>query len=193
LNDLFEKLPNKKELNPNEWVEVIEPIVEAVPEFFTKQFGEWECVATEYELHEDIFGEEKKFKGYIDAIIKIPKKNKKNSFEYWILDHKTCGWGWSFDKKTDFKKQLQLILYKKFWSEKMKIDLKDIKCAFLLLKRTTKKERCELVMVSVGEKTLEKANSILVEFLGSIKKGIAPKNKNSCRYCVYSGTRHCKF
>ena len=198
LNELFSKLKTTKELKESEWHNVIQPILDSIPSFLEKEFLGWEFVDSESELYEEILGENtKKFKGYIDAIIKIPKMAKRNGvqvqvgWEYWIIDWKTTSWGWALEKKIDPKKTMQLVFYKYFWSKKNNISLKDIKCGFVLLKRTTKKERCELVTVSVGEKTLEKALDTLQQFLGSIKKGLAPKNRNSCQYCVYYKTQYC--
>lgn len=198
LNELFDKLKPAKELKESEWHDVIQPILDSVPIFLEKEFPGWEFVDAESELYEEILGENvKKFKGYIDAIIRIPKMGKKNGisiqigWEYWIIDWKTTSWGWAFEKKIDPKKIMQLVFYKYFWSKKNDISFKDIKCGFVLLKRTTKKERCELVTVSVGDKTLEKALDTLQQFLGSIKKGLAPKNRDSCTYCVYYKTTHC--
>jgi hypothetical protein len=109
-----------------------------------------------------------------------------------ILTHNTTSWGWKFDKKTDFKKTVQLAFYKIFWSKKNNIPLKDIKTAFVLLKRTAKKDRCELVPVSVGEKTIEKAMETLYVFLGSLKQNLTKKNRDACEYCVYHKTPHCQ-
>ena len=191
LTELFTKLKTTKELKESEWQNTIEPILTSVPLFLEKEFPGWEYVGSESELYEQIIGEEvKKFKGYIDAIIRVP--NKKGGYTYYILDWKTTSWGWALEKKIDPKKTMQLVLYKYFWSKKTGIPLKDIRCGFVLLKRITKKERCELVTVSVGDKTLEKALDIVQQFLGSIKKGLAPKNRDSCTYCVYYKTSHCK-
>ena len=76
-----------------------------------------------------------KFKGFIDGIIKVPKK-RGTGHVYWIIDWKTSGaWGWRRDKKQDLGMTAQLILYKHFWAKKHNIDLKDIRCGFILLKR----------------------------------------------------------
>jgi hypothetical protein len=196
LTERFEKLKKttafEEELSKGNWHDAIEPILESVPKFLNEEFPGWEYVATEAELYEDIPDENvKKFKGFIDAVIKVPKNTKDGGYKYWIIDHKTTSWGWRFDKKNDPKKILQLVFYKYFWATKNNVPLKDVQCAFLLLKRTTKKERCELVKVSVGDATVEKALKTLSQFLGMIKKGFAPKNRNSCKYCIYKGTEHC--
>lgn len=109
-----------------------------------------------------------------------------------ILTHNTTSWGWGTDKKTDIKKTYQLVLYKHFWSKKLGILPNDIKCGFVLLKRTAKsKERCEYVPVSVGDITTAKALEVLHTSLNYAKKGLYTKNKDSCKFCVYKNTPHC--
>ena len=56
----------------------------------------------------------------------------------------------------------QLMLYKHFWSKKHSVELKDIRCGFILLKRGGKPGKvCELVTVSVGQKKKKKALKIM--------------------------------
>ena len=190
LTEAFDKLPNKASLKEKDWHDTMEPILTELISFLDTTFPSWEFVDAEAELFEPIDGSEKKFKGYIDAIIRTPKKNG-SGWTYHILDWKTCAWGWQQSKKTDPKKTLQLVYYKIFWAAKHSIPLKDIKTGFILLKRTTKKERCEYVPVTAGPKTIEDAMSQLYTFLGSIKKNLSSKNRDSCTYCVYKKTPHC--
>ena len=182
-----------------EFLDSIRPILEEVPRFLEENFKDWEYVAAEQQLFEsmvdDTGNEQTKFKGYIDGIIKYPKSSrlktgKSDEYEYLILDWKCTGWGWSADKQRDPKKQMQLVLYKHFWSKKMNIDLSNIRCGFVLLTRKGKK-RCSLIPVSVGPKTTQNALNTINVMLGSLKKGMFPKNRNSCRFCEYSNTEHC--
>jgi len=108
------------------------------------------------ELYEEIAGQDIKFKGFVDAMIKA--KNKRGLWCLWILDWKTSGpRGWSSDKRRDVLVQSQPVLYKNFCSQKFEIDPKDIKCGFVVLKRGLKPNKaCELIEVSAGPKTLEK-------------------------------------
>ena len=86
----------------------------------------------------------------------------------------------------------QLILYKYFWSRKHSVELKDIRCGFILLKRGGKSGRvCELVTVSVGPKALEKATKIMNNMIYSVRKGTFLKNRDSCRYCQFKDTEYC--
>jgi hypothetical protein len=87
----------------------------------------------------------------------------------------------------------QLILYKHFWAKKHNIDLKDIRCGFVLLKRAGKKGKvCELVKVSVGPKTLNRGIKIMKNMINSVNKKLFLKNRNSCKFCPYYKTKHCK-
>ena len=87
----------------------------------------------------------------------------------------------------------QLILYKHFWSIKHNIPLKDIRCAFILIKRGAKPGKvCDIVSVSVGPKTLEKGVKLMRNMIKSVRKGMFLKNRNNCKFCPYENTEHCK-
>jgi len=171
----------------NMWDEVIN--------FLNSEFPGWECLKAEEELYEKIedLDIDLSFKGFIDGILKVPKKRGKGH-EYWIIDWKTAGaWGWRRDKKQDLGMTAQLILYKHFWAKKHNIDLKDIRCAFILLKRGAKPGKvCDLVKVSVGPKTYEKGLKLMRNMIKTTNKGMFLKNRNSCTFCPYKGTEHCK-
>jgi len=125
-------------------------------------------------------------------VLKVPKKRGKG-YEYWIIDWKTAGaWGWRRDKKQDLGMTAQLILYKHFWAKKHNIDLKDVRCGFVLLKRGGKKGKvCELVKVSVGPKTYAKGVKLMRSMISSVSKGMYLKNRNSCKFCQFHQTEHC--
>ena len=111
----------------------------------------------------------------------------------YIVTHNTSDWGWTADKKRDFNKQLQIMLYKIFYCQKMNLDLKEIKCGFVLLKRKPNKEGsyCEFVPVSVGEKSMERALSVVNSMVNQVKQGRTMKNRWSCRFCKFANTKHC--
>ena len=73
----------------------------------------------EFKLEEPIKGCDRKFLGYIDLILYDPEKDI-----YHILDLKTSSWGWNKQQLSDTLKLYQVILYKKFFCEKMNIDPK---------------------------------------------------------------------
>lgn len=206
-----------------------------VPGFLDVQFPGWSGFAAEMNIFESIDGQvNKHFKGFIDAVIQVPRKPRKASapskgtgnrsimrvsslrltepakglleegeesevepdikisplgekYDYWIIDHKTCSWGWDASKKRDYQKQLQLMLYKHFFCKMFNLNLDRVKCGFLLLKRTPRKggERCELVKVSVGPKSQAKAVNTIHTMLNSVMSGRVLKNRNSCRFCEF--------
>ena len=123
----------------------------------------------------------------------IIREFTQKGFEYWIIDWKTAqSYGWRREKKQDFSMLAQLVMYKHFWSKKHSIELKDIRCGFILLKRGGKPGRvCELVTVSVGPKSLEKGLKIMNSMVSSVRKGLFFKNRNSCTYCQFKDTEYC--
>jgi hypothetical protein len=70
------------------------------------------------------------FIGFIDVLLKDKVKD-----EYIIIDLKTATRGWSKYQKNDKVKTSQMLLYKKFYSEKYNIPLNKIKVEYQILKR----------------------------------------------------------
>jgi len=167
-------------------------LIEITPEikpYFDATFPGWKWVASEHVLYEQIEDTPHAFKGFIDLVIEVPVKKKKIT---WLVDWKSCAWGWGYDKKNNPITQRQLVFYKKFYAEKMGLDIKDMRCGFVLLKRTAKPgQRIELIPVSAGELTIERATKQARNMLSSLKKGIALKNRESCKWCPFNGTDHC--
>lgn len=158
--------------------------------FMDQTFPGWKHVASEFPLYEGIDDTKHAFKGFIDLIIEVPGKKDKKL--YWILDLKTTQWGWDRDKKSDEVTRYQLIYYKNFWSRKLQINPKDIRCAFILLKKRGKPGKfCESITVSVGDVTTGRAMKTLRNMLASVARGVALKNKGACKWCEFKGTVHC--
>jgi len=162
-----------------------------VPAFLDKEFPGWEPVQAEEELYEKIPEKEMLFKGFIDVIIKVPRKN--GTYKYWILDWKTAkSYGWDRRKKQDFLTHAQIILYKYFWATKNDIPLKDVGCGFVLLKRGGKPGKmCDLFKISSGPKAIEKARKIVNNMISSVRRGFFIKNRESCTFCQFYNTEHC--
>lgn len=196
----FNSIEKQAEIT-RDWINPIDTILRQLPGWMDQQFPDWELVAAEMDLFEPIEKQTNKFfKGFVDVILKIPKsapkrKSKKpyiQEYVYWVLDLKSTSWGWNFQKKTDPHKRMQLSLYKHFVSKKLGIPLKEIKCGFILLKRTAKlNSQIELVEVSIGDKTRTDALDVMAKVIGSIAKGFVTKNRNNCRYCPYFNTKNC--
>jgi hypothetical protein len=70
------------------------------------------------------------FVGFIDVLLK-----DKTTQEYIIIDLKTSTRGWNKYQKNDKVKTSQMLLYKKFYSEKYDISLDKIKVEYQILKR----------------------------------------------------------
>ena len=174
-----------------EWCRWASNMWDDVPTFLDETFPGWEPVSAEEALYEDIDGKGVKFKGFIDVVIKVPRKN--GTWKYWILDWKTAkSYGWDRRKKQDPLTQAQIVLYKHFWATKNKVPLKDVGCGFILLKRGGKPgNMCELFKVSAGPTAIKKATKMVENMIYSIRKGLYFKNRNSCTFCDYYNTPHC--
>lgn len=194
--DLFTKGPFPSwassgfgDLDP--WLDRARKLVADVPAFLDTMFPGWVCHAAEEQLYESIANQPVNFKGFIDAVLKVPDKRGKD--RYWIIDWKTCGWGWARDKQQDPNVQLQLVLYKAFWAQKHGVDPKDVRCAFALLKRDGKAgSSISLVPVSVGPTTLSRGLKVIDNHTRSVRRGMFLKNRESCRFCEFDNTEHCK-
>ena len=174
----------------DDWVQWANNMWDDVPRFLDETFPGWETVSAEEELYEKLY-DDISFKGFIDVIIKVPRKN--GTYKYWILDWKTSkAYGWDRRKKQDPLTQAQIILYKHYWAEKNNIDIKDIGCGFILLKRGVKPgNMCDLVKVSAGPKAIEKANKMVRSMVSNVRKKFSIKNRESCRFCDYHETQYC--
>lgn len=193
IRGIWEKNKDVKGFEPSTlagYVKEAEAILTDVPAWMDETFPDWEFVDAEHYLYEAIDNKPHAFKGFIDGIIKC--KGPRGKTLFWLLDWKTTGWGWTADKKSDPMVCAQLVLYKNFWSQKTGNDPKDVRCGFVLLKRSAKKDKhCELVTTSVGDVTTHRSLTVINSMLGSVKKGIAIKNRNACTFCDYYNTPHC--
>tara|TARA_B100000212_G_scaffold318945_1_gene275754 strand:+ start:1851 stop:2684 length:834 start_codon:yes stop_codon:yes gene_type:complete len=179
-----------KHNNLNNWLIWAENSIRALPDFLENTFPGWEYVAAEESLYENIDRFNMKFKGYIDCIIRVPYKDK---YKYWIIDWKTSnGRGWSIEKQRDFLLQTQLILYKHFWGTKNNIEMKNIKCGFVLLKKVKNVNKvCQLINLSSGPKSIEKSKKTMTNMISAVNKKLYLKNRNSCKFCLFYNTEHC--
>jgi len=167
-----------------------ENILAEVPAFVDTTFPKWEFIDAEHQLYEPIEGQPHAFKGFIDGVIKAEGARGKSVV--WLIDWKTTSWGWNRYKREDEMIKAQLVLYKNYWTKKVDVNPKDVRCGFVLLKRTAKPtQHCELIPVSVGDVTSKKSLKIVNNMVVSVKRGIALKNRSSCTYCVYKDTEHC--
>lgn len=163
-------------------------------EFFDsihKVFGNFEVIAMEERIKEPFENKHnKKFKGFIDMIIKLEDET------YVIIDLKTTSWGWDLKKRTDKLTTYQLTFYKNFFSQKYNIPLDKIKTFFILLKRTVKKDRIEIFEVPCGERKIKNSLELLAKTTDQIESCPPMKNRASCKpeggfACPFYKTEFC--
>jgi hypothetical protein len=70
------------------------------------------------------------YKGFIDLVLYHEPTNK-----FYIYDIKTSTRGWNDKAKKDENKQMQLVLYKKFFNEQYGIPLENIEVEFFIVRR----------------------------------------------------------
>lgn len=164
------------------------PICKQILPAVKEQFGDFEVFSVEESLMEpitDFQSYDKKFKGFIDLVIRTPDN------KYHIIDWKTCSWGWRAQKKADKMVNYQLTMYKHFFAKKHNIDHAQIETYFALLKRTAKNENVEIFRVTSGEKKVNNCLSSLEKTVINIEKGFTIKNRLSCKYCKFYNTEKC--
>lgn len=177
-----------------EFSQSIPKILNYVPEWLDKVFPGWIGIGSEHEIYEAIEAyPDFNFKGFVDAIIGIPAEDDKDKIkQFYIIDWKSSGFGWTNQQKNDFNKQLQLVLYKYYICKSFEINPENVHCGFVILKRQAKDNSvCEFIPVPIGEKVQEKAMNILNGMIGQIKAKRFIKNRNSCRFCPYYNTKYC--
>lgn len=140
------------------------------------------------------------FKGFIDMVIKT--KDARGNTILYIVDFKTCSFGWTREKRTDVELHRQLFLYKYFLCKKFNLEPKNVRTAFLLLKRTPSKNdvAIEFFPVSAGpivvQRTIDVLNSDLTDIYRKVKEDSFQKNFNICKnkfgdVCPFAGTDKC--
>ncbi len=165
--------------------------------FLDAQFPGWKLLAAEENLYEkiDISGVQHldvSFKGFIDLVIEAP--NKRGVPITWIIDWKTAARPWDRKKLMDPKVTYQLSLYKNFWALKHKVGHENVRCGYIIgLKAGKPGKVFNFIPISVGETTSKRTLTVLNNFVGSVKRGMALKNKSdqNCRWCEYRGTKWC--
>jgi hypothetical protein len=160
--------------------------------------NEYELVGIEIELDEEI-ANNVKIKGFIDLVLK-----EKDTGKIKIFDIKTSTNGWNKYQKEDLLLLDQVLLYKKFYSDKFKVKLSDIEVQFFILKRKLYENvdfpqtKLQIVRPLSGKKTVEESYSRLKEFVeyafdsNGFKRTdieypkIAGKNNKNCTYCPFA-------
>lgn len=193
--DLVEGLENQDSIDSDLFEQMIpqgEHLSSLILPALVEQFGKYEVVDVEQMLYEDIekpdgieIGD-RKFKGFIDLIIKLEDGT------HIVLDWKTCGWGWDQRKKNDTNYTYQLVYYKHFFAKKHGIDPKKVETYFALLKRTAKKDNVEIFRITSGPRKTKNALKLLHKALYNIERKHYVKNRLNCKFCELYKTEHCK-
>ena len=163
-------------------------IIPEIDNALNDYFEEYEVLAVEMPLYENIEGEQHKFKGFIDAVVATPDG------KIHIFDWKTCSWGWDAKRRSDKMVTYQLTLYKHFFCQKMNIEPTNVETHFALLKRTAKQNNVEFFRVTSGPRKTENALKLLNTAIYNIKNKRYIKNKLSCTGgygCKFYKTEHC--
>ena len=206
--DEFEKLTKEHEgkypLKPQDFAGLVKSgydILASVKDL--QELKDCEIVHNEYPVWGQIDrtdGVEIKFKGFIDLVVK--SKDKRGNVVLYIIDFKTCSWGWGRDERDDRWKHFQVFLYKYFFCKKYNIDPKQVRTAFILLKKRPPKGSTpvEFFAVSAGpvsvQRALDMLNNTISEMVEREKDGSFSKNRSLCkdRYgnsCPFLGTPLC--
>lgn len=173
--------------------------------YFTKKLDNlysksgFELVAIEMPLNAKI-KEGVHFIGFIDIVLK-----DLSSGEIIIIDLKTSTRGWSKYQKNDKVKTSQMLLYKKFYSEKYDLPLDKIKVEYQILKRKISEgmdfpiPRISKFVPANGKPSVNSAWKGFMEFVdsvfaedGSIIQEHFPPNKGkSCDWCEFKERKLC--
>jgi len=134
------------------------------------------------------------FIGFIDVLLK-----DKTTQDYIIIDLKTSTRGWNKYQKNDKVKTSQMLLYKKFYSDKYDIPLDKIKVEYQILKRKISEDfeypipRISKFVPANGKPSMNMAWNGFKRFVdsvfaegGDIIQEVFPSNKgNHCKWCEF--------
>lgn len=139
------------------------------------------------------------YKGFLDVVL-----YNENTNQFKIIDIKTSTKGWNDMTKKDELKQMQLILYKKFFSQQFNIPEDDVSIEFFIVKRKIWEEspypisRVQEFSPPSGKIKTNKATKLISEFIetvfddrGKLKdKKYEPKpSKFNCMFCPFKNKK----
>ena len=175
--------------------------------YFTKKLDKlytksgFELVAIEQVLNAKI-KEGVNFVGFIDVLLK-----DKTTQEYVIIDLKTSTRGWNKYQKANKIKTSQMLLYKKFYSEKYDIPLDKIKVEYQILKRKINENyefpipRISKFVPANGKPSINKVVTRLDNFITECFNSDGEYNtehiyrkeasKKNCKFCEFNQTEYC--
>ena len=142
------------------------------------------------------------FIGFIDTLLK-----DKSTDEVIIIDLKTSTKGWSKYQKNDKIKTSQMLLYKKFYSEKYNIPLDKIKVEYQILKRKIFEgadypiPRISKFVPANGKPSVNKAWDGFLTFVNEvfddegeyIQREYPPTKGKQCDWCEFKQRKLCSL
>lgn len=134
------------------------------------------------------------FLGFLDIVVADPISNKIR-----IIDIKTSTKGWRKEKKADFITSAQLILYKKYYAKRYKVNPDDIEIEFFIVKRQLYEDtefpqkRIQIHKPASGKVNMSKAEKLISKFTEIfdqsgkvIPNTYFPKvGGSACKWCQY--------
>jgi hypothetical protein len=142
------------------------------------------------------------FIGFIDIVLEDLSDNS-----IIIIDLKTSTKGWSDYQKKDAVKTSQMLLYKKFYSEKYNIPLDKVKVEYQILKRKIFEgadfpiPRISKFVPANGKPSVNKAWNGFMEFVDSvfdengeiIQENFPPTKGKQCDWCEFKTRKLCSL
>jgi len=142
------------------------------------------------------------FIGFIDILLK-----DKSTDEVIIIDLKTSTKGWSKYQKNDKIKTSQMLLYKKFYSEKYNVPLDKIKVEYQILKRKIFEgadypiPRISKFVPANGKPSVNKAWNGFLDFVNEvfddggnfIQREYLPTKGKQCDWCEFKQRKLCSL
>jgi hypothetical protein len=140
------------------------------------------------------------YKGFLDVVLYHEPTNKIK-----IIDIKTSTRGWKDKEKTDEVKNMQLILYKKFFSDQFNFPVDNIDIEYFIVKRKLHGNpdypdpRVQLHVPASGKIKLGRAISKLNEFITlafqkdnsyTERELLANPSKFNCTYCPFKNQKN---
>ena len=199
----YKKFNNTHYSSPEELREFFEDGV-AILDFIKKRRNQyfskrgWHLAGIELPIIMNV-GRNLMYKGFIDLVLYHEPTNK-----FYIYDIKTSTRGWNAKAKSDENKQMQLVLYKKFFNEQYGIPLENIEVEFFIVRRKVWENndypiyRVQQHKPSAGRNKLRKADKILDEFItecftpkGKYQEKEHPKVVSSlCKWCAFNDDKN---
>jgi hypothetical protein len=139
------------------------------------------------------------YKGFLDVVLYNETLNR-----FKIIDIKTSTKGWDDKTKKDETKQMQLILYKKFFSQQFNIPEDNIDIEFFIVKRKVWEEspypisRIQSFIPSSGKVKVNKSTKSINEFIETVfdkDNKLKPTqytpvaNKWNCSFCPFKNKK----